>query len=285
MVTMYNENPDWLAENWPEKRLKKKNRLERLLNKTFTYKSQGAGPIELVGNFWNMANSREKLAAKEGVESARKMAMAGVLAVKAGSRVGGPQEQKRLVRLWFGNNVENQILATLVIRVIEAYLIGNVKLYFRGKPQLINRVTDAPVIEGNGIRIDADDVECFAYAMPVARDRTIFLSEEYFKLASTRGGFDALGGVIIHELTHNLCNTDDYEYSRNSALNLAIQNNHRAVMNADNYEYFCEALFPELTSSYNATDKQNAKVHSAKARKKLESLLDEEGDIFGNLFD
>jgi hypothetical protein len=64
-------------------------------------------------------------------------------------------------------------------------------------------------------------------------------------------GTDSLGGVLIHELSHHLCGTADEvmpgtvntkAYGQNKCTTLAAQAPNKAINNADNYEYFCEAF-------------------------------------------
>jgi len=51
-------------------------------------------------------------------------------------------------------------------------------------------------------------------------------------------------GTIIHEASHFTANggTSDYVYGQSAAKNLAISDPARAVMNADNHEYFAENI-------------------------------------------
>ncbi|HJX28755.1 MAG TPA: M35 family metallo-endopeptidase [Thermoanaerobaculia bacterium] len=55
-------------------------------------------------------------------------------------------------------------------------------------------------------------------------------------------GIDSKAGTLIHEASHFtvLGGTQDYAYGTTNARNLAISNPDRAVMNADNHEYFAE---------------------------------------------
>jgi hypothetical protein len=55
-------------------------------------------------------------------------------------------------------------------------------------------------------------------------------------------GFDSRAGVIIHEVTHVAARTRDIVYSPRNAMALAKSNPADAAVNADNYEYFIEAV-------------------------------------------
>lgn len=58
------------------------------------------------------------------------------------------------------------------------------------------------------------------------------------------GGFDTRMGTVIHELSHMVpgIGTDDIVYGVHGARDLADANHYQAVRNADNVEYFIEAL-------------------------------------------
>lgn len=55
-------------------------------------------------------------------------------------------------------------------------------------------------------------------------------------------GIDSKAGTLVHESSHFTVNggTQDYAYGTSAAQSLAISNPDRAVMNADNHEYFAE---------------------------------------------
>lgn len=55
-------------------------------------------------------------------------------------------------------------------------------------------------------------------------------------------GTDSKGGTLIHETSHFdiVAGTDDYVYGQSGAANLAITDPAKAIMNADNHEYFSE---------------------------------------------
>lgn len=49
-------------------------------------------------------------------------------------------------------------------------------------------------------------------------------------------------GTILHELSHQVVNTRDHVYSPADAAKLAVSNIPQALNNADNYEFFIEAI-------------------------------------------
>jgi peptidyl-Lys metalloendopeptidase len=55
-------------------------------------------------------------------------------------------------------------------------------------------------------------------------------------------GRDSRFGIMIHEVSHAALGTIDAGYGPNAGMKLAREEPHRAVNNADNYEYFVEFL-------------------------------------------
>jgi len=85
----------------------------------------------------------------------------------------------------------------------------------------------------------------FAYVYPNDLSHTIYCCSVFWTVP-VEGGYDTKAGTLIHELSHfnNICGTDDWAYGVTNARALARSNPDRAINNADNYEYFCESLYP-----------------------------------------
>ncbi|QQS46550.1 MAG: hypothetical protein IPM66_22055 [Acidobacteriota bacterium] len=67
----------------------------------------------------------------------------------------------------------------------------------------------------------------------------IYLPDLFFTLPAV--GENSQAGTIVHELSHEVANTDDHAYGTDAAKELAlIHPPTRAINNADNYEYFVE---------------------------------------------
>jgi hypothetical protein len=69
--------------------------------------------------------------------------------------------------------------------------------------------------------------------------------------------YDSQMGTIIHELTHYTSNTEDHAYGTADARRLAVDAPAKAVNNADNYQYYVEALvglIPDGDKPYNAAN-------------------------------
>lgn len=79
----------------------------------------------------------------------------------------------------------------------------------------------------------------YAYVYPT-KPYTIYLCKVFWQAPLT--GTDSQAGTLIHEMSHFnvVAGTDDYVYGQAGARNLAITDPDKAVMNADNHEYFAE---------------------------------------------
>jgi hypothetical protein len=99
------------------------------------------------------------------------------------------------------------------------------------------------------------DVDGYAESSTSVKDNVIGLCKLFFAKTTANGqakmnvrGKDSVGGTLVHELSHNICGTDDHEthndsgacYGTAGCLELATHKPSRAWYNADNIEYFCE---------------------------------------------
>jgi hypothetical protein len=69
---------------------------------------------------------------------------------------------------------------------------------------------------------------------------TLYLCDGYFR-APTQGS-DSKIGTIVHEMSHAVAYTEDFKYGEQACQSLAKSDPLDAINNADNYEYFAEAL-------------------------------------------
>ena len=83
------------------------------------------------------------------------------------------------------------------------------------------------------------DKDTFAYTFHDSRK--IYLCKSYEK-ANKNSGLDTKVGILTHELSHALSKTDDKVYGISACKKLAKKAPHKAVKNADNYEYFVETM-------------------------------------------
>ncbi|MBI3130365.1 MAG: hypothetical protein HYZ13_03320 [Acidobacteria bacterium] len=83
------------------------------------------------------------------------------------------------------------------------------------------------------------DSGTYAYVYPSSPYK-IYLCGAFWRAPST--GTDSKAGTLVHESSHFTVNggTQDYVYGTSGAKSLAISNPSKAVMNADNHEYFAE---------------------------------------------
>ena len=79
----------------------------------------------------------------------------------------------------------------------------------------------------------------YAYVYPT-KPYVIYVCKAFWAAPMT--GTDSKGGTLIHEMSHFnvVVGTDDYAYGQTNAKNLARTDPAKALMNADNHEYFAE---------------------------------------------
>lgn len=84
--------------------------------------------------------------------------------------------------------------------------------------------------------------DCCAYMYPGSQ--MVYLCEWFINKAEL-SGTDSRLGAILHELTHVFAKTEDYNntYGREQCLELAKREPDKAIINADNYEFYVESVF------------------------------------------
>jgi hypothetical protein len=238
------------------------------------------GRINFAGSHWPAASAPGAATTRNDVETAlreaRVLSTRGVQVSSAALR--DDPTAVALMTTWFGPRAGgsrdwwsgvHDVLAR-----INAFLLNDINVYYRdaetkGKPN------DYP--DGAGKTITERDVSGYAESSSGDRDGVIGLCRAFFAKERKGNrkinlkGFDSVGGVLIHELSHNLCNTDDHElndgtdaYETANCGQLATEAPSRAWYNADNIEYFCEEAHygpatPKAAVTTGATD-NTAKV-------------------------
>jgi hypothetical protein len=79
------------------------------------------------------------------------------------------------------------------------------------------------------------------YAYTYKGSRTIWLCTGFWN-TNNSDIFDSRYGTIIHEFSHAVCDTEDLIYSTAACELLAINDPGKAIINADNHEYFAETI-------------------------------------------
>ena len=199
--------------------------------------------------------------AETAVNEARAIIVPSLLAVR-GAVSGGIKDHVPLMTKWFGARPVAPLGANqrdwwegveTILGVIEAFITGSINLYYRGDDSLLGKPNDYPGMVG---KLNAADLRGYAETYAGALDSTIGLCKTFFAKQVGTGqarmnlkGFDSVGGTLIHELSHNLCATEDHEksngksfYGTADCLTLASTLPRQAWYNADNIEYFCEEL-------------------------------------------
>jgi len=154
---------------------------------------------------------------------------------------------RQVYERWFGtyDATRFQTVAGNIRALYDALFLKPVLLYYRGDGA--TGATDCAVENGNITPGSYFGAAWKASNLPVGLDPKythIFVGRLFF----TSGVYskDSTGGVIIHELSHAICSTDDVIYDGATTYGvtrckeLATERPDLAVTNADNYEYMCE---------------------------------------------
>lgn len=219
---------------------------------------QGPGAIVYAGARWPDLTSGPGKVTKEDVDyalgEARNLLARGMISAKAALR--GDEAAAAIMTTWFGPRPGHtqdwwqgvgQILA-----VLESNLLQNINVYYRNQ-ETLGQPNDYPGETGN---ITKRDVSGYAETRAGANDLVVGLCRVFFAKQAinnartiNRTGFDSVGGVLVHELSHNLCKTEDHQLNNGDTANgtvdcqaLRTQAPERAWYNADNIEYFCEEV-------------------------------------------
>lgn len=164
--------------------------------------------------------------------------------------------------------------AQRILGVIESFITSSINLYYRGDDSLLGKTSDYP---NDSSLITAQDLSGFAESEAGATDKIIGLCKLFFRKQKVGrammklSGFDSAGGTLIHELSHNLCKTEDHEamgggdcYGTADCLALAVGLPRRAWYNADNIEYFCEDVYYKLGGAVVAPGAEPGKLGAAR---------------------
>lgn len=94
------------------------------------------------------------------------------------------------------------------------------------------------------------------YAITTQGGKSISIYSTRFWLPKTLSGFNSQIGTLIHEYSHIACFTDDKGGNNiNTCLNTACNDVYKAIVNANNYEYYIEDLKwnPTTTNQFTCT--------------------------------
>jgi hypothetical protein len=203
--------------------------------------TQGAGKVSKNDVDYALGEARKIIArakiAADGALSGSNTDAAAIMTTWFGARTGGAYDWWQGVR---------QILA-----VLESNLLWNINVYYRNS-ETLGQPNDYPGASGN---ISNYDISGYAETMASADNLRIGLCSLFFRKQRQGSrtvnltGFDSVGGVLVHELSHNLCGTMDHQLDSGAATygtvncqTLVAQAPERAWYNADNIEYFCEQV-------------------------------------------
>jgi hypothetical protein len=238
------------------------------------------GVIRFAGNYWpprldahnRQINSMMFRDVEFAIGEARAMIVKAYMTTVAAMKGDTAAEQK--MERWFGPKQGNIIPvnsrrwwkgAQMIISLVEDFVVKNVDVYYRGPKapdgsSLIGKANDYP---GETAPIDAHDISGLAEAEAGAVNNRIGLCSDFWaktpkgKSKMNRIGRDSVGGTLLHELSHNICSTDDHCtsddtnecYGVANCEDLAENKASRAWYNADNIQYFCEDVYYGLSDA------------------------------------
>jgi hypothetical protein len=238
------------------------NELARITGAFDKSPSKVRGGIVFAGAHWppRAKNSLKYFDVETAIREARAMIAQGYMAACAALR-GEATAAAKMAR-WFGARPgaapDWWVGAKCILGAVEDFVLRPVHVYYRGDNSLIGKPTDYPGEAGN---LDAQDVSGYAESAVNVQNSIIGLCKLFFAKQAGTGqakvkvrGIDSVGGCLVHELTHNICGTEDHEtfddsddcYGTADCLQLATNKPSRAWYNADNLEYFCEEVYYKL---------------------------------------
>lgn len=199
-----------------------------------------------LGQSFEYANSKERDDTTKAFERARLLINSAYLGLAHATNAHSAE--RTIYTDWFGAYDANRLreVRRVVNAIHGALFLKPVVLYFRG-----NKVTgpsDCPAEVADLTPGGYFGAAWKPQNLPNQLDEEytyIFLGKAFFK--SGMYALDSIAGVIIHELSHSICGTDDVDfegaktYGVKRCKNLATKRPDLAVKNADCYEYLCEA--------------------------------------------
>lgn len=233
---------------------------------TQTIAMRAPGTITFAGNLWpdltTGVGRQIEIDVREALTEARALIEAGLRTVKAARR--GDQAAVTLMTTWFGpatvpgSQDDWWQGVDYILSKLDRALLRDISVYYRGA-DVVGQPNDYPAnTPGAGTPLTATDVSGYAetYAgtnnLRIGLCRTFFARDAHKARSIRRKGFDSIGGVLVHEMSHNLASTDDHTdpaghayYGPTACRALVTTHNlaRQAWYNADNIEYFCEEAY------------------------------------------
>jgi hypothetical protein len=244
-------------DDWATSLRNRKGAVQDLWNAVQPYRTGGTTPTwtapplptaPVAGEFYlsqsfEFSNSLARTEVPKALNRAKGMINQAYLGINTAK--SGPN--RTIYERWFGayDQARWQKVRDNIKDVYDALWLKPVILYFRGEG--VSGPNDCPAEAG-----DLTPGSYFGAAwkpqhLPSSLDSDytyIFLGKAFFTADIYRQ--DSTGGVIIHELTHAICGTDDVVYKGETTYGatlcrrLATERPALAINNADSYEYLCE---------------------------------------------
>jgi hypothetical protein len=228
------------------------------------------GGINFAGNYWppEQGHTLMYTDVRYAIGEARKLITVGYQ--RATAAIHGDPNAVELMTRWFGPRIDNPGIdqkdwwlgAQALIGAMDDFMSDDIEVYYRGDRSLIGKQNDYPNHVNNLIE---RDIEGYAESQANVRNRIIGLCESFFEKENITNsatiqlrGVNSVGGVLIHELSHNIVGTEDHYtwnnlkascYGTKDCKKLAESRSSRAFYNADNIEYFCEDAVYNISSA------------------------------------
>jgi|GEM_PF-4270086 len=220
--------------------------IEKEFGKKSPLKHDQPGAVVFAGNYWPKKEGELDKKIEHDVKyafvEARRICNA-YIACKAAIR-GNNKEHVNRMEKWFGQRTDGQPKdwwtgVSYILGAIETHIMKDINIYYRGDRNLIGKKSDYPNEDNN---IVAYDIKGYAESNQLVKDNIIGLCEDFFmknkKLDLKKR--NCVGGLLIHELSHNICGADDHAYGEELCKNLAENHPELAWHNADNIQLFFE---------------------------------------------
>lgn len=202
------------------------------------------GDIYLAQSF-EYANSKQRVDVPKAFERAKLLVNSAYLGMAMAGNSTSPE--RAIYTKWFGAFDQGRLqrVKKIINDVHGALFLKGVVLYYRGPG--CQGPSDCAAETGDIAEEDFFGAAWTPANLPATLDKKftyIFLGSSFFE--SGEYAQDSIAGVIIHELTHAICGTDDVVYkgvqTYGPALcdRLARERPDLAINNADTYEYLCE---------------------------------------------
>ena len=234
---------------WKQSTRNKTGTVEALYEELFPDENTPPKPGEVrFAPSFGHASELNRVDAERAMKDARELVLAAWPSIAIPPSVGS--DARARYEAWFGSfsGPRHAAVRKNLDKIQSALVDRPIKLYYRGD-RLPSHTLDDEAGKVGTIRSE----NFFGAAYPVQPPRLdqnythLFLGKAFFSACSLYQN-DSMGGVMIHELSHAICQTNDVIYKGVTTYGevlcdrLAKERPDLAITNADCYEYYCEGF-------------------------------------------